>query len=295
MVLVSLVLILLCRVIQAFFSKRSSNAVGGIRTMVAYLSYQNTISAVAGLVLILWAGKGFAVDMRTVLISCLFGSMIFFATFCNICAMKSGTVSLCSVFGTAGILVPILAGAVLFGTAVAPMQVLGIALFLVSAWILIGSSRKVYTNFSFKTVLLLLGMLLANGGSMLAQQLFAAYVPDGDVAVFSILSFGLIALLGWTARALMGPVPEEEQDRSEPRKLALCGPALAMAVFFINQLSTGLAGKIAPAILFTVSCGGSTIISTLVAAWVYREKLTRRSAFGVLLGIVAIVLIKVFE
>ena len=290
-------IILLCRVAQAIYSKRSSNEIKNIPMLVGYTSFQNAISAFLGLILILLTGAGLLADSLTVLIACFSGITLFFATFCNICAMKSGTVSLSSMFGTAGLLVPLIAGVFLFDSSIALMQWFGVALFFVAAWLLIGSSKKIYSNFSLKTMIFLVGAMLSNGGTMLAQQMFTAYVPDGDVSVFSFLSFGIIALLGGIMYLIMfkkNTSSESAEQIKFPKSLVWCGIILAVAVFIINQLATLATAFVPPVILFTFINGGGTIISTVVAAVMYKEKLSKRSVIGVLLGILSLVIIKLF-
>ena len=290
-------IILLFRVVQAIFSKRSSNEIKNIPMLVGYTSFKSAVSAVLGLLLILVVGNGFHADWRTVLIASFSGLTLFFGTFCSIYAMKSGTVSLSSMFGTAGMIIPLIAGVFLFNQPIHAMQWVGVALFFVAAWLLIGSSKKIYTNFSFKTLLLLIGTLLANGGTMLAQQMFTAYVPDGDVSVFSFLSFGIISILGLIMFLFVKnkkTYDAEETTGSSKKTLVICGIALAVAVFVINQLATLSTLLVSPVILFTFINGGGTIISTVVAAILYKEKLSRRTVAGVVLGILSLVVIKLF-
>ena len=77
--------------------------------------------------------------------------------------------------------------------------------------------------------------------------------------------------------------------------LIVCGVALAVAVFIINQLATLSTKLVSPVVLFTFINGGGTIISTLVAAVLYKERISIKSALGILLGITSLVLIKLFE
>ena len=288
-------IILLCRVAQAIYSKRSSNEIKNIPMLVGYTSFQNAVSAFLGLILILLTGAGLLADNLTVLIACFSGITLFFATFCNICAMKSGTVSLSSMFGTAGLLVPLIAGVFLFDSSIALMQWVGVALFFVAAWLLMRSSRAAYPAFSLKTVALLVGSMLSNGITMLAHQLYTRYVPSGSVALFSFVSFACVAVLGLPLALVLRRLPEE---RHRPlrlnRTLLVCGAALAGALFVINQLATTLTTALPPVVLFTVINGGATIISTLVAALLYGERLTVRSVAGVLLGILSMIVIKRF-
>lgn len=78
------------------------------------------------------------------------------------------------------------------------------------------------------------------------------------------------------------------------KKLLVCGLALAVAVFVINQPATLSTALVSPVVLFAFINGGGTIIATVVAAVLYREKLTVSSVAGVLLGIASLVCIKLF-
>lgn len=289
-------IILIFRVVQAFFKKRTSNEIKGTTMLIGYSSFKNTVSAVLGLVILIIAGNGFKADYLTVLISAFSGIMLFLSEFCSIYAMKSGTVSLNSMFGTAGMIIPIIAGTVLFNKTVAPMQIVGLGLFFISAFLLIQASKTIYSNFSFKTLLLLIGSMFANGCTMLAQQMFTAYVPQGDVTVFSFLSFGIIAVSLSVFYSFSNAKHKEEKENTRISKsLIVCGLALATAVFVINQLATLSTNLISPVILFTFINGGGTIISTLVGSIVYKEKISVKTALGILLGIASLIIIKLFE
>lgn len=287
--------ILVFRVVQAVFSKRASNEVKNLRMMLSYIAFAKAISAVLGLLLIIVAANGFKADLKTVVIAAFSGFMLFASSFCSVYAMKSGTISLSSMFSTAGMIIPVIAGAVLFDKPVGVIQLAGLGLFFVSAWLLIGSSREIYKGFSIKTLMLLIGSLVANGGTMLAQQMFTAYVPKGDVSVFSFLSFAIISLLSAVAYKAGWLKTGEAGEGKLSKKLIVCAVALAVAVFVINQLATISTTLVSPVILFTFINGGGTIISTVVAAIMYKERISAKSAAGIALGITSLVIIKLFE
>lgn len=286
-------IILLCRVAQHLCNKRSSNLMGGTAMFLRYSGLRQCLSALLALGVILLAGNGFRVDRMTVLLSALSGAMLVLSMFCSIYAMKSGTMPLVSLFGTAGLLVPTFAGVFLFHIPVTTMQWAGVALFLVAAWFMISASKEVTGSFTWRTLALLVGSTLTSGGTMLVQQMFTAYVPEGDVSVFSFLSFGLLGAVLLVAAPLYAKVSGEAPEPL-PYKMLLYGFVLSSAVLIINQLATLATALVAPVILFTFINGGSTIISAVVAAVVFKENLTFRSAAGIALGISALALIKIF-
>lgn len=260
---------------------------------LSYSGIRQLMSATMGILLILVAGKGFICDTKTVIISVISGAMLVASMFCSIYALKSGMVALVSLFSTAGLIVPCLAGVFMFGIPIYFMQWVGLGLFLIAAYLMIASSTKIFGKFSFKTFLLLIGTLLSNGGTMLAQQMFTQYVPNGDVSVFSFLSFGIVGATLLLAVPLTVLISGEKPE-SLPKNLILYGFLLSLAVFIINQLATMATAFVPPVILFTFINGGSTIIAAIVAAIMFKEKLTVQCGIGIALGIAALVIIKIF-
>lgn len=286
-------IILMCRIVQHICGKNTSNAIKDISCFIQYCAYSNILSGILGLFLILIAQNGFNFSLSTLLISCFSGITLAASSGFTLAAMKSGTIALTSLFATAGLLVPCIAGIFIFNQPMSYGQWIGIALFFVAAYLLIGSSAKIYSGFSLKTLILLIGTMLANGFTMLAQQMFTFYVPDGDVSVFSFLSFGIVGVL----MLILACIPTKGEIKIQYRlsnKLLILGAVSAVAVFIINQLATLSTALVSPAILFAFINGGSTIIAAIVAAICFHEKLTLRSILGITIGVVSLIIIKAF-
>ena len=107
--------------VQAVFNKMASNEVKNIPTVLVYGAYRNAISAAFGLMLVLISGNGFGLGAAGLLISLCSGVMLSVSGYCGIMCLKTGTVSVSSIFSTAGILIPIIAG-VFFGIPVSAVQ-----------------------------------------------------------------------------------------------------------------------------------------------------------------------------
>ena len=93
--------------------------------------------------------------------------------------------------------------------------------------------------------------------------------------------FGLYLL--WAA----GKGEKEELDRNIYLPIVL----LAVALFLINQMVSSATKYVPSAILFTVPNGGNNVIAAVMAALLYKEKMTLRSTMGLLLSIVSLVLV----
>ncbi len=284
--------ILMCRFAQHLYEKKTSLMVEGVPELLRFNGIRQCISAALALALIIVGGNGLRINAPTLLLSLLSGTMLASSISFSLYAMKTGMVSLVALFGTAGMIIPCLTGVFLFNTPIAAMQWVGFAMFMFAAYLMIMGSRVTVKGFSVKTVLFLIGVMLADGLTMMAQQMFTQYVPDGDVSAFSFLSFGIVGIV------MLAAVPFAKGKREMepmPKSLIAYSVILAAALLIINQLATLATAIVPPVILFTFINGGSTVIAAIVAATVYKEKLTVRSTAGIILGVLSFVIIKAFE
>lgn len=288
-------IILLLRLPQNIFNKRSSGIVRGAPAYFAYGAYRYLLSGGMALVLLLFAGGFSGVSLKALAISAIgavaLGSNLFF----GLEALKSGAMVLSSMAGSAGLLLPCVFGIFMFDEPMSTMQLFGILLLIFSGWLLIGYSKKLKGSFTPRTMLLLIGSMLSNGFTMVAQKMFSKYLPDVSVSVFSFLAFGLVGV-----EMCVGLVPQltkkekREEIRELPKALWFYGAGLSTILLIINQLATIAAKVIPSAIMFPINDGGATIITALTGAVVFKEKLTARSVAGLALGIASLIVINLF-
>lgn len=288
-------IILLLRLPQNLFNKRSSGIVKGAPAYFAYGAYRYLLSGGMALVLLLFAGGFSGVSLKALAISAIgavaLGSNLFF----GLEALKSGAMVLSSMAGSAGLLLPCVFGIFMFDEPMSLMQLFGILLLILSGWLLIGYSKKLKGSFTPRTMLLLIGSMLSNGFTMVAQKMFSKYLPDVSVSVFSFLAFGLVGV-----GMCVGLVPQltkkekREEIKKLPKALWFYGAGLSTILLIINQLATIAAKVIPSAIMFPINDGGATIITALTGAVVFKEKLTARSVAGLALGIASLIVINLF-
>lgn len=289
-----LIIILLLRVPQNFSSKKTSGLVTNSQSYFLYGTYSYTLAGLIAFVMLLFDGmSGFS--LPAVGISALGAVSLAVSLFCSIEALKSGVMVLAAMAGSAGLLLPCIAGIFMFNEPMKPMQFIGIALLIFSGWLLIGYSKEQTGSFTPRTLLLLIGSMLSNGSVMLAQKMFSKYLPDTSVSIFSFLTFGLIGI-----GMFIGLVPSllSQSGRAKiaavPKPVFLYGTISSIILLAINQLAT-LAGRNVPsAIMFPINDGGATIITAFTAAIFFKEKLTVRSVCGLILGIGSLIVINLF-
>ena len=286
-------IILICRIFQHICNKNVSNKIKSFSSFLKYSSFSNILSGLLAFGCIFINKKGFECDFVTLAVSAFSGIMLTLSTGFGIYALKSGTVAISSMFATAGLIIPCVGGIFIFKQTLSVWQWLCILLFFVSTYFLITASKKIHSDFSFKTILLLLGSMFSNGFVMLSQQLFAHLRPNGNVSVFSFLSFGILGIVLLIFSLFYDITKKEDFKKTMPEKNVLAfGAVLSVAVFIINQFATLAASIVPSVVLFSFINGGSTIIGAVVAAIFFKEPLNFRSIFGITLGISSLILIK---
>lgn len=296
-IVIFMMIVFLCRIVQHTANKKASIEINTAAETVAFNAVMQCSAAIVALVIILISGNGFKINGITILLSAFTGSAIVASISLAVFIMKTGSMALTSMFQAAGLLVPCIAGIFLFNTPIAGMQWLGMVIFLISAYLMITSSKTTVSGFSVKTFALLVCAMLTEGSTMLFQQMFAHYVPDGDVTVYSFLSFGIgglimLAVLPFVRRREVKAA--DGKARAFSKLTIVCGAALGIAVLTINQIVTSIAADIPPVILFTLVNGMGIIVAAVVAAVMYKEKLTLRNTVGIIIGIGSFIIIKAF-
>ncbi len=290
--------VLLMRVFQCLFNKYNAKLVP--KTAAAYLKYTLFYLGVAGVCAVILflldapAGGLFAHFTETAFYAVFSGVGLAIACCCSLYALTAGTVVLDSLFATAGLLVPSVAGIFLFDEILSLWQWLFVGVFLVGAYFLVGGSRTVYGKFSGKTLIALILSWLANGLTMLMQTAFSRNVAGGNVSLFSVLSFlaGVVLLGAALPVVLFREWVKTSGTEGIPKRALLFAFFLGVIVFIINQLATVCAGMISPVILFAFINGGATIVSAGVGLVFFKERITMSAALGIVLGIVSLIFIK---
>ena len=281
--------ILLLRVVQNYCSKRSSQLFPV--TMNGQVQYMACLFAGACLLGLISMGLDHTpmqYDGVIIGIAAAAGGTMVVSQFCMLLAMQSGTMVIVTAFSTAGLIVPCISGMLFLGEQMSVWQWCGVALFILASYLLGCSAREQNTRFGEKTILLLMGALLANGATMLCQKLFTFLRPESSVSAFSFFSFAIPAAV--FSLILLAAKAKEKTEKMN-HKLYIPILLLAVALFAINLLVTKATLYVPSAVLFTVPNAGNNVIAATIAAIWVKEKITVYSLAGLILSIFSLVLV----
>ncbi len=292
------------RVAQKVCSKKVSAEVQG-KTFFHYGGYYNLLSALFSLITLFVVGfKGF--DFPTVLCALATAVCLAVELFASIEALKGASLIVCQMFSVGALFIPCIVGVFFFGEPMSVWQWVGLLLFLVAMYFMVSPTKEkektTTKRITAKTIGMLVITLLAGGGTMVAQKAFAKIVPNGNVATYSFLMFALNAVILYACYAgsiFLGKkkasVSQTQEIAKEKKVLSktllVCGLILGLAVFVINMLVAELGKSVDSAILFSVSYAISIIITILVGAIYYKEKITFKNVMGVALCVSALAII----
>ncbi len=307
LIVLSFFTVAVMRVAQKICSKQVSNEVKG-KTFFHYGGYYNLLSAAFSFITLCMSGfSGF--DLPTVLCALATAICLAVELFAGIEALKGTTLLVSQMFGVGALFIPCIVGIFFFDEPVSIWQWLGLLSFGVAMYFMLmptdskgADKAEIRSKISFRTIVMLIVSLLAGGGTMVAQKAFGKLVPNGNTATYSFLMFALNALMLYACylgifltdrknRASGAAEPASKEKQSLSKTLLLCGLILAFAVFMVNMLVTELGKYVDSAILFSVSYAISIVITILVGAAYYKEKITWKHCVGVVLCVGALAII----
>lgn len=333
LIIIYFVIIGLMRVVQKVCSKKVSDKIDG-STYFHYGGYYQLLSALFSLVALCFVGfHGFSGTMVLYAV----GTAVFMAIelFTEIEALKGTSLLVVQMFAAGAVVVPCLFGNFFIeGQEMSVYQWIGLALFMVSMYFMVSQGKpkqsqeattelgKTQQNaeqpkeapkggISWKTILMLILMLIGAGGTTVVQDAFGNLVQDGNTAMYSFLIFAINALVLYVCYLVQAlffkkgtkalkPLEktEEETAKQKERKLQplskallICGAFLALALFAINILVTELTSMVHPSLLFPLSNAIAIIVAMLVGRIMYKETMTARNIVGIVLCTAAMAII----
>ena len=284
-------LALMMGVTKGYCGKKTGGTVTTLPATMLFNAVRMLICIPIGLVFVLAYTKTLAslqIDGITWLISIVSGisTSIFVVTW--IAAVRTGAYMMVDVFLTLGVAVPIVLCRVFFAEEIAWNHILGIALLAVAAGIMCTYNNKVSKARITPTSLLVLSVCgIANGMTSFSQKWYR-YESCADVSVFNFYTYvfsAAVLLLCCTAVRFVKkekePTPAENR-RAVLKKLAVYVTVMSLCLFLHSLFST-MAGKyLSASMIYPLMQGGSLVLSMLMSAIFFGERITPRCVVGIL-------------
>lgn len=233
------------------------------------------------------ANSGGKLDFNPKIISYAIGFAAAFgtATATAIFAIKTGPLSLTTLFSSYSLLIPTLYGIIFLKDPISPTLYAGLAVLLVSLY-LINMKKNENLKITPMWIIYVLLAFVSNGMCSTVQKMQQLKFDGAYKNEFMIIALAIVTVILITAGL--------SQKGNKAEMLKPCfkyGIVKGLGNGFLNYLVMVVSAVLPNAVLFpSISAGGITL-TFLCSILVYKEKLTKMQTVGYILGIVSIVLL----
>ena len=282
-----IILALSCGITKGFCGKKTSGMIAAFPDAMLFNAVRMLLCIPIGL-LFVWLYTGtlssLAIDSSTLLISLVNGisTSAFVVTW--LVAVRTGAYMMVDVFPTLGVIIPVIACRIFFGESVKWNQLAGILLLVIAAYIMCTYNKTIgKASLTPASLLLLTVCGISNGVTSFSQKWFQ-YAGGSDAAVFNFYTYifsALTLLICWFIVHSRQTEKSSAVSGGNIRKLAVYVVIMSLCIFLHSFFSTMAAGHLSSSQLYPLMQGGALVLSMLMSAICFGEKITLRCLLGI--------------
>lgn len=290
MVIPVVALCIACYTGQSFFNKLFSMRYQG-PAAAATPVYATLFGVIVAAVTLCLSGLRFAPGRETLLLGCATGAVLFLYNLGMIRAARSGPYAFQSIvmlFGS--IVVCLVFSALWWGDKMSAVQLAGIGVML-AAFVVLNSGGIDFSGVKKEYFFWVVLLFFSNGfyGVLMDAQQRLLPGQRNEMIIITFLSSAGVSL-AYLLITQRGQAPAAFRMGRDAWALAVGSSVCAAFAVFLLML---LLACIPSYILFTICNGGLLVASALLCAVVLRENMTRRTAAGIGLSVLSIVLLSI--
>lgn len=279
---------------KGYCGKKTSGYVNEYKDAMLANSIRMILCTLIGLGMVLVSsGVGALRINRTVfLISLLSGAANSAFVVFWLISVKRGAYMMLDVFCMLGILIPLIGCALCFGEEIRINHIIGIVILLAAVCIMCSYNNSIKSKMTVSSFILLLVCGAANGFSDFSQKLFVKLSDNTSIAVFNLYTYLVSAVI----LIIFFLVFSGRAENKAPSAIKpIFGYILIMSVclFLYSYFKTLAAQHLSSAQLYPLAQSGSLILSTVMSAVLFHERLNIKCIVGILMSFAALIVINV--
>lgn len=260
-------------------------------------TFNAAVSLLWALILLI-VGMGFhTVALSTIGYGVLYGSMIAMFLLFKMLALGSGPVSITALIGCCSLIIPTLAGMIVWKESVDILQVIGLIILFVALFLCVDPKSDV--KIGKKWILYCLIFFLAAGINGITMKVFNLHGEKTRINEMMIIAsitacvfFSLISAVSGVCRKTGGEAfcavkPERKVVLRCAVYIVLCG----IVSCGYQRLNLYLTGALPSIVFFPIFNGSVIFLSCLSGVFLFREKLSKKQIAGLVVGTLSIMLI----
>ena len=260
--------------------------------LASYSMFYAASSVITVACLIAWAGGVPKIaHPMTIVFGVAFGTLFMATLLVYGMAMKTGPLSYTTLLFSAGMVIPVIAGVLLFHDRMSFLQAIGFVLILVTFYVVSkqkadpGTGAKINSKWLFFVSLTFLGNGLLGFLSKSHQYLY----PGDDKILYMAIGFATTAVLSSIMLLFFTVLKKQKIEAVRSPGLYTSIIVMGLTSTVGNKLVMDLIGSVPVGVLFPIVNGGVMLVVILMSRVVFREAITRRKAVGIVVGLTAII------
>jgi len=292
-----LAIALLAGATKGYCGKMTSGYVQGYKDAMLANTIRMVFCVLIGLGLIVANGNLVYIvpSINIIAISALSGITTSVFVVCWLISVKKGAYMMLDVFLMLGVLVPLLLGRFFFQEAIKGTQWLGIGILFVAVYIMCSYNNSIKGRMGISSFVLLIVCGLANGLTDFSQKMFVKMAGDVPIAVFNLYTyiFSTVTLLVFYFIFKRKETAGTEQKNTGIRKIFGYILVMSVCLFANSYFKTTAAEYLDSAKLYPLSQGASLILSSVMSAVLFHEKITFKCFIGLVISFVGLIVLNV--
>ena len=210
-------------------------------------------------------------------------------------SVKRGAYMMLDAFQTLGAAIPLILCYFLFDEQIKVTQWIGFFILIFAVVIMCSYNNSIKEKLSPLSILLLIVVGASNGLVSFSQKLFIKNVQGVPISVFNFYTYVFAAIVLLIFFLIFKKIEKEESSKSEkkPSIFYVYVTLMATLLFSYSYFLTSAAGYLDSAILYPLNQGGTLILTSLMSAIFFREKLTLKAIVGIILMFLGLIIINV--
>ena len=293
-----LLIALLCGSVKGYCGKKTSGCIKLTSDAMIVNTLRMLFCICIGICIVVISSspRALLADGTTLAIAAMAGAGTAIFTVTWLLSVKEGAYMMVDVFLLLSTILPITLCAILFDEPIRPIQIVGIVLLVLAGYIICTYNVSIKGKMSIRAIVLLTVCAVSTGVSDFAQKLLTK-TENGDAAVFNLYTYIFAAIFLGVCCLVFRAKERQAEQMQTPKSIIMpiIGYVLVMAVcLFLNSyFKTLSASYLTSTQIYPLYQGSAVILSMLMSAVLFKEKINMRCVLGVVLSFVALIMINV--
>lgn len=290
-----LALSLAAGVTKGYCGKRTSGYVNETKDAMLANTIRMAFCIVIGFAIIVFGGNVGLLKISPLMlgITALSGVTTSIFVVCWLISVKKGAYMMLDVFLMLGVIVPLLGSRMMFGENIKATQWVGLAILLVAVIIMCSYNNSIKEKMSVSSFILLVICGVANGLTDFSQKLFVKLCTDSTIAVFNFYTYVFSAAVLVICYFIFKGKSGKDAPKANFKPIFIYIMIMSVCLFAYSYFKTNAAHYLDSAQLYPLSQGAALILSSIMSATLFKEKLTVKCIVGIILSFAALIIINV--